>query len=223
MVAPTIKNGAAVVAGGRRVNRRRPSKNNSLAAKKAREADRRQKAANSLKVDPTQFADFKDKLAAGDLDQKLMGLMKEHNDMQAKNNNDEAPTPLSLEELDRQIKQQKQKFNNDANVVEGAYKKLTGRELKKEQQPTTNNTAATEAINVTSVPSTQSISGKQSAAPVLQPITKALDRNIAESLAAGSEHQGLRYDPTHYGEEDEEEAMMKALLDRDHIRFNMGI
>jgi len=39
----------------------------------------------------------------------------------------------------------------------------------------------------------------------------------------GSEHQGLRYDPSHYQEQDEEEAMLAALNDRQFIRYGMGI
>ena len=197
MVAPTIKDGgSAVIAGGRRVNRRRPSKKNSLAAKKARDVARKQKENSTLQVDPTQFADFKEKLAAGDLDDKLMSLMKEHNEAQQKKNKEEDKTPLTIEEIDRQLKQQKAKFNNDANKIENAVAKATSTE-----QPKTS--ARPEEVEV--------------------PKEKDVPIHVASALQNGSEHQGLRYDPTHYAEEDEEEEMLKALNSRDHIRYNMGI
>jgi len=49
------------------------------------------------------------------------------------------------------------------------------------------------------------------------------DAYICPVSDIGSEHQGLRYDPSHYDEENEEEAMLRALQDREHIRYNMGI
>jgi hypothetical protein len=52
---------------------------------------------------------------------------------------------------------------------------------------------------------------------------KDVGYKVASVLANGSEHQGLRYDPTHYAEEDEEAEMLRMLQNRDHIRFNMGI
>ena len=52
---------------------------------------------------------------------------------------------------------------------------------------------------------------------------KDVGYKVASVLANGSEHQGLRYDPTHYAEEDEEAEMLRMLQNRDHIRYNMGI
>ena len=51
--------------GGRRVNRRRVSKN----TQQARKEERKRGAKRSLKVDPANMSGFKEKLVAGDLDE----------------------------------------------------------------------------------------------------------------------------------------------------------
>lgn len=184
----------APLVGGRRVNRKRVNRKNSLTAKKER-AEQAKKLAQkgNVEVDPVKFAEFQEKLAAGELDSKLMDLMKEANaNAPKKNNAEENAEPLSMEEIDRQLKKDKAKFTKDANKIDKALEKVAPI-IKKNNKEN----------------------------PVEAP--KKEELIFGEFKDVGSEHQGLRYDPTHYEEEDEEEEMLRMMQQRDHIRYDMGI
>merc|ERR1719299_132591 len=87
---------AVTTAGGRRVNRKRVPKNRRLSEKKAMEQQKqKENAMPQMPVDPADMAAFKEKLAAGELDQKLMDILKsqgpQKNNAADKTNNVEVP------------------------------------------------------------------------------------------------------------------------------------
>jgi hypothetical protein len=202
MVVSVVKNAGVTVCRGRRVKRRRVSKNNSLAAQQARKEERKREAKRSLKVDPAKFSEFKEKLIAGDLDEKLMDLMKEHNDRQTKGKPKENIKALTNEEIDRQIIQHKNVFKHDAQRIDKAVEGV---------------------IQENEIRRTEAVSTRPEELGVSDSKKKDVGYKVASVLANGSEHQGLRYGPTHYAEEDEEAEMLRMLQNRDHIRFNMSI
>ena len=198
---------AVTTAGGRRVNRKRVPKSKRLSAKKAEEQQKqKENAMPQLPVDPADMAAFKEKLEAGELDQKLMDILKsqapQKNNAADKTNNVEVPKQMSNAEIDRKLKQdiaaQKEQF---AKATEKVNKVVAEVEAE----------AAAEASKA-AVQET-----KQEKQVENKPVV------VGEYTDIGSEHQGLRYDPKHYDGEDEEAEMMAALNNRETIRYNLGL
>ena len=159
-----------------------------------------------LPVDPADMAAFKEKLEAGELDQKLMDILKsqapQKNNAADKTNNVEVPKQMSNAEIDRKLKQdiaaQKEQFAKATEKVNRVVAEVEA-----------------EAVAEASKAAVQET--KQEKQVENKPVV------VGEYTDIGSEHQGLRYDPKHYDGEDEEAEMMAALNNRETIRYNLGL
>jgi hypothetical protein len=195
--------------GGRRVNRKSVPKSRTLAAKKAREEAAK---APKMPVNPEDMAAFKEKLAAGDMDDKLMDLMKQVNkeNEQKKKNNVDLGEQLTDAQLDRKIKAQMQAqkaaFANTTDQVNKVVKEVEAAEEKEEKK------AAKKAAKKV-----------KKAVVVSHEAQAAKEFGVHLSADVGNEHQGIAYNAAHYDGNDEEAEMLASLNNRDSLRFEMGL
>jgi hypothetical protein len=199
-------------AGGRRVNRKSVPKGRTLAAKKAREEAAKNK--NKMPINPEDMAAFKEKLAKGEMDDKLMELMKdinkENDQKKKKKNNVDTGEHLTDAQLDRKIKEQlvaeKSAFAKTSDHVNKVVAEVEAEEAKQDRKK--------ERKAAKKAPKKNNVSEEEVAAQQF---------GVQHSKDIGNEHQGIKYNAAHYDGNDEEAEMLAALSNREHIRYGMGI